>query len=78
MKNMLWSLSGNDWACRNKEDAGKITRYLIRNVKSRDIILLHDDNPYVLNILESLIPALKMAKFDLQKGIEALKEIYDD
>ncbi|MFL5330624.1 MAG: polysaccharide deacetylase family protein [Gemmataceae bacterium] len=62
-----WSVDTHDWRCRSDAEAKKIAQGL--NVVARDIILLHDDNPCVVPILDAILPELRR-RFDLANGAE--------
>lgn len=70
LKTIMWSLEGRDWDCRTLEEAKIIAEYLVQNIQPGDIVLLHDDNPNILVILDILLPFLKSRKFNLHSGIE--------
>jgi len=74
LRTMLWSLDGGDWSCKTPDKAKQIAKYLIERIRPNAIVLLHDDNPNVLIILDMLLPALKARKLDLHSGIEFLNK----
>ena len=55
---VFWSVEGQDWNCRSEVEAANISQKILNEISGRDIVLLHDDNRYVLKILEKLLPAL--------------------
>jgi len=67
-----WSVGVKDWKCRSKTDAQKAAIKIIKNAKFRDIILLHDDNPYVVDILKIVLPYFQAKGFDLTSGYDYL------
>jgi len=73
LKTIMWSLEGRDWSCQTPGEAKKIAEYLIQTIQPRDIVLLHDDNPNILIILDILLPFLKSCQFNLHSGIEFMK-----
>ena len=54
-----WSLDAHDWRCRTAADAIAAARRLVAAVRPGDVILLHDDRPTVLPLLDELLPALR-------------------
>ena len=70
---VLWSKQGGEWAERANDEPGEIARALASEIKARDLILLHDDNPKVPVILEELLPLVKKRGFDVSEGVGCLK-----
>jgi peptidoglycan/xylan/chitin deacetylase (PgdA/CDA1 family) len=67
LQRMGWSLETNDWRCRSVSDARATADALLKSVIDRDIVLLHDDHPRVLDILDCVLPTLSR-RFDLAVG----------
>ena len=74
LRTVTWSLEVNDWRCRTVEDAFQCGEDLTRKLSPRSIFLLHDDNPYVLTILDVVLPVMKSRGFDLHDGIKSLSD----
>jgi peptidoglycan/xylan/chitin deacetylase (PgdA/CDA1 family) len=72
MKTINWSLDADDWRCKSIRDARDVAGRLERNIAHRDIILLHDENPYIIKILDLLLPILTSKNLDLHSGIDFL------
>lgn len=53
---VLWNLDTLDWKYKNSK---KISENLLKKVKNKDIILMHDTYEYTYNALKIIIPALK-------------------
>jgi peptidoglycan/xylan/chitin deacetylase (PgdA/CDA1 family) len=70
LQTMTWSIDVQDWRCKNLQDSSTAAKKIIEIISPGDIILLHDDNPYVVTILEELLPVLH------GKGIEFSKALY--
>jgi peptidoglycan/xylan/chitin deacetylase (PgdA/CDA1 family) len=70
LRTMKWSLDTDDWCCRTPEAAQRAAQRVAANVKARDIVLCHDDNPSVLSILAALPPVIRARGLDLWRGIE--------
>jgi peptidoglycan/xylan/chitin deacetylase (PgdA/CDA1 family) len=54
-----WSLDAHDWACRTPADAVGCANRLLAAARPGDVILLHDDRPTVLPLLDVLLPGLR-------------------
>lgn len=54
-----WTLDANDWRCRTADDAKACARRLLVAARPGDVILLHDDHPGVLPLLDELLPGLR-------------------
>jgi len=72
LRTLAWSLDPRDWACSTPEDAEASAAALLAGVRARDIILLHDDHPHILAILDRVLPALRERDFDLRRGVAML------
>lgn len=53
-----WSLDARDWRCRTAADAAACADRVAAAARPGDVILLHDDHPFVLPLLDVLLPAL--------------------
>jgi len=74
LKTVTWSLEVEDWRCRDINQAQQRGTNLVERLSSGDIILLHDDNPFVLTILDILLPTLQSKKSDISSGIKYLQK----
>ena len=54
-----WSLDAHDWRCRTPADAVACARRVAAAARPGDVILLHDDRPTVLPLLDELLPRLR-------------------
>jgi peptidoglycan/xylan/chitin deacetylase (PgdA/CDA1 family) len=72
LKTVTWSLEAEDWRCKSIEQAQEAAKQLIRKVRSGDVVQLHDDNRYVLEILDLILPAIQHSRHDLAQGIDFL------
>lgn len=70
MRAVNWSLETNDWRCRTINEAQKTAKKLIGELKSGDIVLMHDDNPHILEILDIVLPFMKSKRFNLYDAID--------
>jgi hypothetical protein len=61
-----------DWAFRHHQDAQAGADRLLGMIKSGDIVLLHDDNPRLLDVLDIVLPKLKELGWDLARGLDQL------
>ncbi len=73
LRTINWSIDVKDWQCKSNEQAILAANELVRNIKSGDIVLLHDDNPCVIQILEIVLPALKQRSIDFYNNLYLLK-----
>lgn len=67
---VTWSKEVMDWSFRRPEEGRLGGEKLSQIVESGDIVLLHDDNPIVLDLLDVLLPNLSSQDYDLQSGID--------
>jgi peptidoglycan/xylan/chitin deacetylase (PgdA/CDA1 family) len=58
LRTMLWSVDVDDWRLRTKPAAVNAGHRLAHAAKPGDIVLLHDDNPCVIDVLETALPVL--------------------
>lgn len=76
LRTMLWSLDSGDWQLWGKDEAAardaaeRLASRVRRQPPDADIILLHDDHPHVLPVLESLLPALAEGGLDLRAALD--------
>jgi peptidoglycan/xylan/chitin deacetylase (PgdA/CDA1 family) len=74
---VTWSLDPVDWRCRTSEDAARAAAHVVNDVKPRDIVLLHDNNPAILNILDIVLPTLTEREMDLWQGLAHIEAAVD-
>jgi peptidoglycan/xylan/chitin deacetylase (PgdA/CDA1 family) len=55
---VLWSIDSGDWQCESAEDAAACAHQVLELVRPGDIILLHDDRPWIEPLLDILLPGL--------------------
>ena len=58
MKLTNWSLDTGDWRCRNDWDAASCAEQTVELLRPRDILLFHDNHPWIAAILDRLLPEL--------------------
>ncbi len=51
-----WSLDSGDWCCRTEGDAKECAKALLNHARPRDVILFHDANPFIAQILHRVLP----------------------
>ncbi len=73
LRTMLWSVDVDDWTLRNETDSVAAGRRLAASAAPGDIVLLHDDNPCVLTVLETALPQLRTRRLDLGQALSGLK-----
>ena len=69
---VTWSKEAGDWRFRSAREARLGAIALADAINPRDILLLHDDNPYVLDLLDCLLPKLVERQMDLASGTKYL------
>jgi peptidoglycan-N-acetylglucosamine deacetylase len=65
LRTLLWSLDSNDWRLRDRQAAQALGVSIGRSAVGGDIVLLHDDNPNVVHLLDELLPLVRNRGFDL-------------
>jgi peptidoglycan-N-acetylglucosamine deacetylase len=75
---VLWSVDACDWGLKNREDAeeaaGRLAMKLETGSSRNDIVLMHDDNPHVVTILETILPRLASLGCDLYHGLDLIHQ----
>ena len=73
---VLWSVKAGDWGLKNSDEArvlaDRLTAELITKPTRNDIVLMHDDHPYVGEILEVLLPQLAAQNCDLYSALDSI------
>lgn len=72
MRSVLWTREVADWAFRTSDEAEAGASELLRTIAPQDIVLLHDDNRKVLELLDRVLPVLRSRGFDLASGVDLL------
>jgi peptidoglycan/xylan/chitin deacetylase (PgdA/CDA1 family) len=72
LRSMTWSREVEDWCFRTASDARDGGNRLAASIQPRDIVLLHDDNPCILELLDQLLPALASRRLDLTTALDSL------
>jgi peptidoglycan/xylan/chitin deacetylase (PgdA/CDA1 family) len=70
---VTWSREAGDWRFRTAQEARAGAAVLAATVEPGDVVLLHDDNPCVLDLLDELLPALVARHFNLTSAIDRLR-----
>jgi peptidoglycan/xylan/chitin deacetylase (PgdA/CDA1 family) len=55
---VMWSIDSGDWQCESADDAIACAHQVLELVRPGDIVLLHDDRPWIEPILDVLLPGL--------------------
>jgi peptidoglycan/xylan/chitin deacetylase (PgdA/CDA1 family) len=66
-----WSMNVRDWSCRTEEQARTAAISLADGTRPGDIVLLHDDNRFVLPILDFVLPRFVAQGFDLRSAVDS-------
>jgi peptidoglycan/xylan/chitin deacetylase (PgdA/CDA1 family) len=69
---VTWSKEVSDWAFRTADEGRVGGVALSATLRHRDIVLLHDNNPIVINVLDALLPRLRRRGVDLSSGVQFL------
>ncbi|MBX9787334.1 MAG: polysaccharide deacetylase family protein [Pirellulales bacterium] len=77
LRPIYWSTELQDWQLTTDDEARRQATSWAEAIAPRDIVLLHDDNPCVLTILDVLLPRLVERGFDLERGPELLAGVAD-
>jgi peptidoglycan-N-acetylglucosamine deacetylase len=72
MRLVNWSTNVRDWACRSQEQALAAAEQLVRLTKPGDIVLLHDGNRFVIDILDYALPKFVASGLDLRTAVDRL------
>ncbi len=73
MRLMHWSLSVGDWNCKTAAEAHAAAVALDRSVAPGQILLLHDNNQRVLDVLDYILPRLAERGFDMHSAIDEFR-----
>jgi peptidoglycan/xylan/chitin deacetylase (PgdA/CDA1 family) len=60
LRTVGWSLDSGDWRCKTAAGAQQAADSILQRLMPRDIVLLHDDNPAVLTILDRILPVMTL------------------
>jgi peptidoglycan/xylan/chitin deacetylase (PgdA/CDA1 family) len=74
MTTMLWSDEGGEWGFRKEETAQTISFNLLKTLRPRDIVLLHDNNLKTPTILDIILPELLDRKIDLNSAASLISQ----
>jgi peptidoglycan/xylan/chitin deacetylase (PgdA/CDA1 family) len=72
LRTVLWSAEGGEWGLAKSDTADVIGESLKMSLSARDILLVHDNNIKVPEILDIVLPWCKSQNIDLQRGVNAL------
>ena len=59
LKILLWSVEGYEWNSNKHCNSKVISDYVLSALKGGDIILLHDNNPKIVEVLNTILPNIK-------------------
>ena len=76
LKTVLWSVDAYDWGLKAEADARsaaeRLKEKLAANPRRNDIVLMHDDHPYIETILGAALPLLAAQGCDLHSALDHL------
>lgn len=74
---VLWSVDADDWSLTSTEEASAAADHLVDKLESsparNDIVLMHDDQPHVVTLLEKILPLLRSQNCDLYTALDAIQ-----
>jgi peptidoglycan/xylan/chitin deacetylase (PgdA/CDA1 family) len=70
LRSVTWSRDTEDWRFRTTYEAREGAARLAATIRPRDVVLLHDDNPCVIDLLDELLPVLAERQFNLRSAVE--------
>ena len=77
LKTVLWSVDAHDWGLKAERDARgaaeRLKETLAASPRRNDIVLMHDDHPYVETILGAALPLLAAQGCDLHSALDAIR-----
>lgn len=72
LRSVYWSIDSHDHRINSGAEAAAQGIALAEAVMAGDIVLLHDNSPHILPLLDELLPRLTERGFDLQSGAASL------
>jgi peptidoglycan/xylan/chitin deacetylase (PgdA/CDA1 family) len=69
LRTVLWSIDAGDWQVKRIEDATAAGLRFAEAASAGDIVLLHDDNPFVAGVLESALPRFRQRKLNFSGDV---------
>ena len=74
---VLWSVDAYDWNLKSEEEArraaDRLSEKLAASPRRNDIVLMHDDHPYVETILGAALPLLAAQGCDLHSALDHIR-----
>jgi peptidoglycan/xylan/chitin deacetylase (PgdA/CDA1 family) len=74
---MLWSVDSEDWRLRRAEDVPAAARRLGQQLSGRplrEIVLLHDERQFTVQLLELVLPDLVSRRVDLRPSLRGIDD----
>jgi len=69
LRTVLWSNEGGEWGYASEDDEDTIGSRLSSSLRPQDIVLLHDNNHKVPNILKNVLRSSHSRNVDFRNGI---------
>jgi peptidoglycan/xylan/chitin deacetylase (PgdA/CDA1 family) len=68
-KIVYWSIEAGEWGRREHLSAEELADYVVQHLRPRDVLLLHDDNPKTVTILQRVLPHIRQQGWDVSQGL---------
>jgi len=72
LRTVLWTIDPRDWQLTSRAEAVERGRELAASIRGGEIVLLHESNKHVLDVLDWLLPALRDSGLQLGQGASRL------
>lgn len=66
LRTVHWSVEIRDWEIQSASEARSGARRLVELCRPADVVLLHDDHPHVIDVLDTALPELRNRGLDLR------------
>jgi peptidoglycan/xylan/chitin deacetylase (PgdA/CDA1 family) len=77
LKTVLWSVDAHDWGLKGESDARasaeRLKEKLAASPRRNDIVLMHDDHPYIETVLSAALSVLAAQGCDLHSAVDAIR-----
>ena len=74
---VLWSVDAYDWGLKGQAEARgaaeRLSEKLSASPRRNDIVLMHDDHPYIETVLGAALPLLAAQGCDLHSALDTIR-----